>query len=162
MTTEASSGLQLTFRAEPDGSTRVDLMQGDRSISWLWIVPLTIRIGKASVRMDGIGEVNTREEFRRRGYSRLVLEAAVEGMRQGEAALSMLYGIPNFYPKFGYATAGPDHFIRLTRLTELPELPAGWHVHSFAPADLVAVQRLYDRGTAGGVGCAVRTTETRL
>ena len=36
----------------------------------------------------------------------------------------MLYGIPNFYPKFGYATAGPEHFIELTRLTDPAVLPA--------------------------------------
>src|SRR5438552_11400068 len=155
-TVEPSPEPQLTFRAEPDGSTRVDLMSGDRSISWLWIVPLTIRIGKAAVRMDGIGGVNTREEFRRRGYSRRVLEASVERMRQGDAALSMLYGIPNFYPKFGYATVGPDHSISLTRVTDPSPLPAGWQVRPFAPADLPAVRDLYDHGTAGGVGPAVR------
>src|SRR3954453_6375447 len=136
MTAEASPELQLTYRTEPDGSTRVDLMHADRSISWLWIVPLTIRIGKAVVRMDGIGGVNTLEEYRHRGYSRRVLEAAVERMRQGDAALSMLYGISNFYPKFGYATAGPDHFVRLTRLTDVPALPDGWHVRPFTAADL--------------------------
>src|SRR5213083_2629485 len=117
MTIEASSEPRLAFRQERDGSTRVDLMLEDRSVSWLWIVPFTIRIGRAAVRMDGIGGVNTREGCRRRGYSRRVLEATVERMRQGDAALSMLYGIPHFYPKFGYATAGPEHFVTLTRVT---------------------------------------------
>lgn len=154
-----ATDLRLTYQTEPGGDGRVDLMDGERSVSWLWIVPLTLRIGAATVRMDGIGGVGTEEEYRRRGYSRRVLEAAVERMRQGDAALSMLYGIPNFYPRFGYATAGPDHFVWLTKLTGEATLSAGWKVRSFAPADLPAVRRLYDENTAAGVGCAVRSEE---
>jgi hypothetical protein len=147
---------RLVVHAEPGRDTRVDLMDGECSVSWLWIIPLTLRIGVATVRMDGIGGVGTEEEFRNRGYSRRVLEGTIEQMRQGEAALSMLYGIPNFYPKFGYATAGPDHFIWLTRLADEAILPAGWQARPFTPADLPAVRRLYDENTADGVGCAVR------
>jgi hypothetical protein len=154
--TSPTADLRLTFRQEgADG--RVDLMDGERSVSRLWIVPLTLRIGAATVRMDGIGGVGTEEDCRHRGYSRRVLERAVERMQQGDAALSMLYGIPDFYPKFGYATAGPDHFVWLTRPTDPAPMPAGWQVRSFTPADLPAVRRLYDQETATGVGCAVRS-----
>jgi GNAT superfamily N-acetyltransferase len=156
MTPELSLEPQLAYRNEPDGSTRVDLMFGDVAASWLWIVPFTIRIGIATVRMDGIGGVNTREEYRRRGYSRRVLEAAVERMRAGDAALSMLYGIPHFYPKFGYTTAGPDQFVSLTAREEVCAMPPGWHARPFADRDLPAVRELYEHGTADGVGCAVR------
>src|SRR5262249_10763087 len=89
----------IKIQRTPDGSTRVDLMDGERSVSRLWVIPLTIRIGAATVRMDGIGGVGTEEDCRHRGYSRRVLEATVDWMRRGDAALSMLYGIPNFYPK---------------------------------------------------------------
>lgn len=34
-------------------------------------------------------------------------------MTAGDAALSMLYGIVGFYPKFGYAIAGPDYRIEI-------------------------------------------------
>jgi hypothetical protein len=73
----------------------------------------------------------------------------------------MLYGIIDFYPKFGYATAGPDHRIELTNLSEPPPMPAGWWVRPFTPADLPTVRRLYDQGTAAGVGAAVRSPEAR-
>jgi hypothetical protein len=137
-------------------ATRVDLMAGGRSVSRLWIVPFRIRIGAVVVRMDGIGGVETDQDHRHRGYARRVLEAAVDRMIEGEAALSMLYGIPRFYPKFGFATAGPDHFISLTRLSDPPPLPSGWTSRPAMPVDLPALRRLYDDHTVGTVGAAVR------
>jgi hypothetical protein len=141
----------------PDGSsTRAELLIEERAVSRLWIVPFTLTIGAARVRMDGIGGVGTDEEHRRRGYSRQVLEATVRRMREGDAALSMLYGIRDFYPKFGYATAGPDHFIRLTDLSPDAAMPAGWSARSIAPGDLATARRLYDLSTARTVGASVR------
>src|ERR1041385_4071760 len=108
--TEDSAQPEMVIRPEHNStSTCVELRLGERSISRLWIVPFVLHIGKAKVRMDGIGGVGTDEEYRNRGYSRRVLEATVEHMQRGDAALSMLYGIRDFYPKFGYVTAGPDH-----------------------------------------------------
>lgn len=150
----------IVCEREPEGnSTRVELRLGDRGISRLWIVPFTLRVGRAVVRMDGIGGVGTDEEHRNRGHSRRVLEAAVERMRSGDAALSMLYGIRDFYPKFGFATAGPDHIVLLTDLQRDSDLPSGWSVRGFEAHDLPAVQALYDTGTAEATGAAVRPTE---
>src|SRR5260370_31083701 len=104
---------KITFERRPGGDTCVELVVDGRSASRLFVVPFTLRIGAATVRMDGIGGVETEKDCRHRGYARRVLEATVEHMRQGDAALSMLYGIPDFYPKFGYATAGPEHAIEL-------------------------------------------------
>src|SRR5437868_6051335 len=104
---------EIAFEEQPSGDTRAELRVDGRSVSRIFIVPFTLRVGAATLQMDGIGGVETEKEHRRRGYSRRVLEATVEWMRQRDAALSMLYGIPDFYPKFGYATAGPDHSIEL-------------------------------------------------
>jgi hypothetical protein len=68
----------------------------------------------------------------------------------------MLYGITDFYPKFGYVTVGPDSTISLPPLGADEALPAGYRDRPFGPADLAAVQRLYDRMTAHSVGTAVR------
>ncbi|HTE17812.1 MAG TPA: GNAT family N-acetyltransferase [Armatimonadota bacterium] len=153
------SGLEVAFQAEEGGSTRAYLEVDGRPVSSLWIVPFLLRVGESVVRMDGMAGVGTDEAFRNRGYSRRVLEATVEHMRQGDAALSMLYGIPDYYPKFGYATAGPDHFFCLTSLTEAASLPQGWRARPFVPDDLPAVRRLYEGNTAREVGAAVRAPE---
>ena len=90
------------------------LLQLDgQQVSRVVIVPMLMRIGAAVVRMDGIGGVGTEEEFRNRGYSRRVMETAVEQMRRGDAALSTLFGIEDFYQKFGYETTGPEYTVVL-------------------------------------------------
>lgn len=151
-----TSDLISHSRQDEHGNTLLELREGDRPLSWLAIVPFTLHVGAASVRMDGIAGVGTEETHRNRGYSRRLLEASVERMRKGDAALSMLYGIPNYYPKFGYAVAGPDYLLSLTGLERGPGLPAGWSVRPFAEADMDTVRALYERNTAGTVGAAVR------
>src|SRR5438552_3695858 len=101
--------------AGPDGSTRLELNLDGRAASRLWIIPFTLRIGAAEVRMDGIGGVGTEPEYQKRGLARQLLDDAIERMGAGDAALAMLYGIPDFYHRFAFATAGRDHFITLNR-----------------------------------------------
>ncbi|HEV3050743.1 MAG TPA: GNAT family N-acetyltransferase, partial [Longimicrobium sp.] len=147
--------LDLRFEARPDW-TRVVLAHADRALSSLAIIPFTLRVGRALVRMDGIGGVGTDAEYRHRGFARRVLEAAVDRMRAGDAALSMLYGIPDIYPKFGYATAGPDPLLFLAVRPPAPPLPEGWNSRPFHREDLPAIRDLYGRNTREAVGAAVR------
>lgn len=148
---------EIVYEQEDWGATRVKLIDDLRPVSRLFIVPFALRVGAATVRMDGIGGVETEKDWRHRGYARRLLEATVRHMREGDAALSMLYGIPDFYPKFGYATAGPEHFIELPGSFDGAALPPGWRVRPFVPADLPALRRLYAQNTARGVGAAVRS-----
>jgi hypothetical protein len=69
----------------------------------------------------------------------------------------MLYGIPNFYPQFGYTTAGPEYTLSVPLTGPAPPLAAGWQVRPARPADLPALQRLYERDTAGAVGAVLRS-----
>lgn len=146
----------IRYEQTPEGATEVQLRAGGESVSRAFIVPLTIRIGAATVRMDGIGGVGTDEAHRNKGYSRRVLEAAVRRMNEGSAVLSTLYGIRDFYPKYGYATVGPEHVVHLTEPTRGAPLPDGWRVRPVAADDLPAVRRLYERTTDGAVGAVVR------
>ena len=150
---------RFTFTPEEaSDDTRVEVWVDGKAVSRLWVIPFTIRIGAATVRMDGIGGVGTPEECRNRGYARHLLEATVDWMAGRDAALTMLYGIPNFDPKFVYATAGPDHLIYLP-LVPGPPAPEGWEVRPFREKDLPAVRRLYERNTADAVGAASRGPE---
>jgi hypothetical protein len=152
-----NSAPELSIRKEPDGgSTRVDLLLDKKSVSRLWLTPFTIHVGRALIRMDGVGGVGTSEAYRSRGYSRRVLEAAVKHMENGDAAISMLYGIRDVYPKFGYATVGPDHVVVLTDLDRDSSLPTGWSVRPFAEDDMPAAQELYAAAVSRSTGAAVR------
>lgn len=138
------------------GITTVALMRGEEELSRALVVPMVIQLGRARLRMDGIGAVATPEQHRNRGYSRRVLEAAVELMTAGDAVLSTLYGIPSFYPRYGYATLGPEHVIAPVFLGERHELPEGLTVRPGAPTDLPAMQQLYRDETRSACGAIVR------
>jgi hypothetical protein len=152
---------------QDDGTTRIEVTLGGRCVSDLRITPLTVAVGVARVRVDGIGGVETAEDCRGRGFARRTLEAAVARMRDGSvgpagpAALSLLFGLPNFYEKFGYATAGPELSLSLTELRRACPLPAGWTDRPCAPGDLPALHALYERSIARSVGAVVRHSECR-
>lgn len=153
--------MPLRFREE-GANFRAELFedaQAEKVVSSLWIIPFHMRIGQAVVRMDGIGGVGTPEEYRNRGYSRRVIEGTLAHMRDERgAALAMLYGIRHFYPKFGFATAGPDHLLTLpaVKAGETVPLPEGWQVRPGKAEDLPAIQQLYAAYTANAVGTSVR------
>lgn len=138
------------------GIVKVALMRGDEELSWTLVVPMVMCVGRAQVRMDGIGGVKTPEQHRNKGYSRRVLEAAVERMRAGDAALSTLYGIPHYYPKFGFATLGPEYTLWLRRLDTRDALPGGITGRAGRPGDLPALQRIYRDETARAHGALLR------
>lgn len=138
------------------GITKVALMRGDEELSSTLVIPMTMRVGVACLRMDGIGSVATPEQHRNRGYSRQVLEAAVSFMTASDAVLSTLYGIPNFYPKYGFATLGPEPIITLRSLEERLSLPVGLDIRPGEPDDLPALQRLYRDETTTAIGALVR------
>jgi len=146
------------FRLRPnsDGSTTVELTVDDVSVSRATIIPMTIRIGAATVRMDGIGGVATDDPHRHRGYSRRVMDHALELMKRGDAPLTTLYGIQHFYPRFGYATVGGEATIRLLSVEEDRDLPEGCETRSGRLPDLSRLETLYVDGTRDAVGALVR------
>jgi GNAT superfamily N-acetyltransferase len=146
----------IRITAEANGWTKVALMIGDQDVSRTFIVPMTLRIGEAAVRMDGIGGVGTEEEHRNRGYSRRVLEAAVEHMKRGEAPLSTLYGIQNFYPRFSYSTVGSEPTLRLLHVDRERDLAPGTGSRPGRAVDLPRIRTLYDDGTRDAVGAVIR------
>ncbi len=155
--TQTSGHTRINITRLENGNTEVSLELDGQAVSRAIIIPMTIHVGAALVRMDGIGGVETDEKHRNRGYSRRVLEAAVRHMREGDATISTLYGIPNFYPKFGYATAGPEHVLMLPFDRDaLVPLPDGWSYRRFCAEDLSDLQGLYERATRNMVGPLVR------
>ncbi|GAC1400839.1 MAG: hypothetical protein NVSMB65_18520 [Chloroflexota bacterium] len=138
------------------GETTVALMLDGTKVSTCEIIPLTLQVGVATVRIDGIGDVGTSEDHRNRGYSRRVLTAAVARMRDGDAALSMLYGIPNFYHKFGYTHVGPEYSLCIPVRVPSPALAEGWHARRLTPGDVDACRLLYQQDAARSVGAVAR------
>jgi GNAT superfamily N-acetyltransferase len=156
----AASTAEVRFRPETNRRTQADVFVGGLSVSHCGIVHLGIYIGRAIIPVDGIDDVWTDVDHRRQGYARQLVGATVCHMRAGDAALSVLYGISDFYPKFGYATVGYDFGIRLNELDRPSfRVPDGWSIRPFALSDLDAIQRIYERETVGTVGPAIRPPE---
>jgi GNAT superfamily N-acetyltransferase len=154
-----ADGSRIVIVNHPSGTSDVVLQLHGRQISRVVIVPMLMRIGAAVVRMDGIGGVSTEEEFRNRGYSRRVMETAVQQMRQGDAALSTLFGIEDFYQKFGYESTGPEYTVVLPladAATPTRSLPHGWRFRPLIADDMPAVMRLYHANTRRATGALVR------
>ncbi|MCL6476671.1 MAG: GNAT family N-acetyltransferase [Firmicutes bacterium] len=153
---------QIEIVSEERGAKRVVLSMNGEQASECWIIPFYIRVGAAVLRMDGIGGVATKPEHRMKGYARRVMQAAVEHMSQGDACITMLYGIPDFYHRFGYVTAGPEYLVFLWNLQKDIPLPVGWSYREFTPQDLPTVQRIYEHQTAQATGTAVRSPDGRV
>ncbi len=62
----------------------------------------TMRLGAALVRVAGIGDVCTLPTLRKRGLLRTLFTHVNQFMRDEGYDLSLLFGIPNFYTKFGF------------------------------------------------------------
>jgi GNAT superfamily N-acetyltransferase len=151
----------LEIRQE-NGAKRVVLSVDGEEASECWIIPLTIRVGAATVRMDGIGGVETQPEHRLKGYASRVLHRAIEEMSAGDASITMLYGIRDFYHRFGYVTAGPEYGVFLYGVRRDEPLPSGWCVREFSPQHLPGVQKVYEQATALATGAVVRTADSRV
>src|SRR5215203_821523 len=154
-----ADGSRIVIVNHPSGTSDIVLQLHGRQISRVVIVPMVMRIGAAVVRMDGIGGVSTEEEFRNRGYSRRVMETAVQQMRRGDAALSTLFGFEDFYQKFGYETTGPEYTVVLPlaeATAPTPSLPRGWRFRPLTSGDMPAVMRLYHANTGRATGALVR------
>jgi len=111
--------------------TVVDLYQRAEKVSWIYINHLVMRVGEARLRVGGIGGVGTAKEHRHKGYSTLCMLKCMEVMETDGFHLTALFGIPNFYHRWGYAQAIAEP--RLTfRTGALPAaLPAGYRVARF-------------------------------
>src|SRR5215213_4409613 len=156
---DLADGTRIVFVNHPSGTSDVLLQLDGRQVSRVVIVPMLMRIGTAVVRMDGIGGVGTEEGFRHRGYSRRVMESAVQQMRRGDAALSTLFGIQDFYQKFGYETTGPEYSVIVPLADASPasqSLPPGWRFRLLTGDDMPAVMGLYHANTRRAAGALVR------
>lgn len=123
------------------------LLDDETLVSWLYVLDIPMRIGSAEVWMAGIGGVHTSSEHRKKGYMRMLFENTVDYMIDQGYDVSMLFGIPNFYTKFGYAVTMPtQHFTLTTREAETVDLndSPSLYVRPIAEDDMEQCITLYN------------------
>ena len=138
-----------------DNGWKVEITEDDRSISRLWIVDRQMRIGPCAVFTGGIAGVGTDREYRKQGLSRQVMQASVELMQREGYDASMLFGIRDFYHKFGFATCFPERLLYLD-IRDAERAKKQLSIRAMRQTDLPHVARLYNQDHAERTGSIVR------
>ena len=160
------AGLALVEREELHGRVRHALVDTSNGVSVdaaaLTIDPLELSDGDGgTLRVDGIGNVFTLEDYRGRGLATQLLEVAIERMRTGGADGSLLYGIDGFYEPLGWRSCGDERWVTFEvdrGRAEGEQSPAGSHAvaRAMVEDDRAAVRALYAGGAARTIGAVVR------
>ena len=138
-------------------STTIWLSTEDEEwLSWIGLREYQMRFGSAQLKMGGICGVGTKEEHRNKGYSRHVMEHTITYMNENGFDVSMLFGIPNFYHKFGYATAIPETYVEFDT-KDVPTVAPTYQVRKFQTEDAPKIVDLYAANNAGRTGTPLRT-----
>lgn len=104
----------------------------------------TIRIGEARLQMGGLGWVSTAEEHRHKGIARELVADTMNHLRARGFHVAMLFGIPNFYHRFGFHTVLGEHEVRVATLDSLAAPHAPCRVRPIKPGDVPTIQRLHN------------------
>ena len=145
---------------QPDNAWWISLSTEDEGdVSRLLLIEYQMRFGSAKLKMGGIAGVGTNEEHRNKGYSRRVMEDSTAFMTENGFDVAMLFGIPNFYPKFGYATVLPETWIYLGT-EEAQAAVSTYQIRKFETDDVPKILSLYAANNAERTGTPLRD-ETR-
>ena len=143
-----------------DGVWKISLsIEDEQDVSRLWIHEYQMRFGTALLKLGGIAGVGTVEEHRNKGYSRRIMEDSTAFMTENGFDVAMLFGIPNFYPKFGYATVLPETWVELDT-AEAQAAVSTYQIRKFETGDVPKILALYAASNAERTGTPLRD-ETR-
>jgi predicted N-acetyltransferase YhbS len=119
----------------------------------------TMRVGISRLRIAGIGAVATLETHRKKGLMAETAADCVAGLADAGYDASLLFGIPNFYHRFGYEVCfGNRSFVLETR--DLKPAEASVETTLFE-GDVTELADLYNRENETVTGTYVRPTYRR-
>ncbi len=154
---ETHVSIEIRTEDRGDGHLRQVVVDGEVA-SWLWVLDQPTRLLGQTVRMGGIGGVNTKESHRMKGYARRLLSDTVSYMTEQGYDVTMLFGIPDFYDKFGYMPCIPAYSVTLvTREAERAgEAAKGWKVRPMTEDDYAFVVRVSNAANADRSASLIR------
>ncbi len=128
---------------------------GGEMVSELWVVDVTVRAWGAELRSAGIAGVATPAPHRMKGYARRLMEACERFTADQGYDISTLFGIPDFYHRFGYATICPEYEIRIELDALKMDGPAA-SLEEVRPSDWDPIARMCNAAYAALDGTVVR------
>ena len=140
---------------EIESGFELELVEGEEKVASLGVGRYTMRLAGAEVLMGGIWGVVTHPAHRGRGLGAQMLRATVGRLRAERFPISLLWGISDFYHRFGYVPVLPSYTLTVTtrnaeRLGD--GSGSGVTVRPGTPADTPALAELYHRVTASRTG----------
>ena len=139
-------------------SSRIGTIDGDLATHFgVW--DFAMRITSALVRVAGVGAVETSKSHRGRGLMSQTATDAIGGFRDAGYDLSLLFGIPNFYHRFGYVVTFPLYRFEIDARVVAPlESPVRFLPHD---TNWMPEPDLYNADNAMVTGTFVRPTYGR-
>ncbi len=69
------------------------------------LIPRALQFGESVLRASEVGIVGTLDTYRGQGYARALMDRLLERMAERDDALGIVFGLPNFYEKWGFEYA---------------------------------------------------------
>lgn len=146
---------EMTYALEGD-SCKVELKVKGAAVARLTIQDREMRLGQAWVRMGGIASVRTSPKHRGLGYGRRLMDETVKYMQEEGYLVSLLFGIPAFYHRFGYATVLPRKSEARVRVAAAEKLGRCLAVREAMEVDYPALVDLYTAANGNRQGVVKR------
>jgi predicted N-acetyltransferase YhbS len=140
-------------------TSRIGIIDGKIITHWgVW--GHEMRIGSSIVRVGGIGVVATDFDFRKKGLMAKTANASIEAMRPAGYDMTILFGIDDFYHKFGYTRAWAETSY-IVKTSDLPKEKPILPIHKFPVKQRDDLNELYNHENANFTGTAVKPTYIR-
>lgn len=122
----------------------VTLNVDGQDVSGLAIVDQKVRVGNGQLKMAGIAGVWTAEAHRKKGYASRVMWASIEEMARRKYDVSILFGIADFYHRYGYSACFTSPICQV-ETAQLKGTVRGFKVRVATKRDLPKIVSVYRR-----------------
>lgn len=137
--------MEQIIKSETPHAIRFELHKDNIKVSSLIVFDYEFTYNCARLRMGGIAGVQTAEEFRNQGYASRLLRATIDWMTEEEYDCSFLFGIPDFYWRYGYATT-LTHGLTSVEIDSVDiAAPSGLRIRELRASDVPAIRELYNQ-----------------
>jgi hypothetical protein len=140
-------------------TSRIGLLDGE-IVSHFGVWDFRMRVGMDTVRTGGIGAVMTDRRFRKQGFMKETADAGCDALVREGYGFSILFGIPDFYQRFGYVAAWNSSAVTVAE-RDLPTQQPKLKLRKVDYGPDKGFDDIANRSNAGLTGTAVRPTYRR-
>lgn len=128
-----------------------------RIVGALRVIDVPLRIGRARLRAGGIGWVSTHPDCRNQGVCAALMADTRRYLERDRFALSLLFGIPGLYQKYGYVSAIPERSARIDLAAVPADIECRHDARPFTDADIPGMLALFEAEESEASYSIVRT-----